>query len=461
MSYKYTIVVILLFLSMNISLSSAQTVNAATITAASTATTPSSTNIVTGLISASAMQVSLSNQNPDAARPGEPVELTFTVQNIGSNNLRDISVAIVPTTGSVSLYPFSQLAGEPLVQRIQYLNARQEISDAKVLKFDLMTDANAADGIYTIDVFTTSTTDNDNANVIRSENTFQITVRGKEYAQVVTVSKSSIDIGKPEPLNFIITNTGNSPLQNMVFSWKDPQNVVLPVLSDNTKYIKYLGANQSVEVDYFVMADVNANPGLYPIAINLSYENYNSQAQSILTTAGLFVGGPTDFDVSYSESVQGQVSIAVANVGSSMANAVKVSIPKQQGYIIGGSPSIIIGNLQKGDYTIASFNVSSAPDFGNNTSVDGNNSNPLKVQIDYTDPQGERLSENKEVTIPSGNVGAFTPRQRTATTSNNNNLIYGIIVVIIIIAGIYLYRKRKQDGKKSELTTTEESQPKQ
>jgi hypothetical protein len=430
---------------------------AQTISTASTSTT----NVVTGLVQGSSVQVSLSNQNPDAARPGEPVELTFTVQNVGNNNLRAISVAVVPTNNAVSLYPFSQLTGEPLVQNIPYLNARQDPSDASVLKFDLMADANAADGTYNVDVLTTATTDDDNANVIRSENTFQITVRGKEYAQVVTVSKSSIDIGKPEPLNFIITNTGNSPLQNMVFSWKDPQNVVLPVLSDNTKYIKYLGANQSVEVDYFVMADVNANPGLYPIAINLSYENYNSQAQSILTTAGLFVGGPTDFDVSYSESVQGQVSIAVANVGSSMANAVKVSIPKQQGYIIGGSPSIIIGNLQKGDYTIASFNVSSASDFGNNTSVDGNTSNPLKVQIDYTDPQGERLTENKEVTIPSGNVGAFTPRQRPATTSNNNNLIYGIIVVIIIIAGIYLYRKRKQGGKKLDLTTTEESQPKQ
>jgi LPXTG-motif cell wall-anchored protein len=83
------------------------------------------------------------------------------------------------------------------------------------------------------------------------------------------------------------------------------------------------------------------------------------------------------------------------------------------------------------------------------------------VQIDYTDPQGERLTENKEVTIPSGNVGAFTPRQRTATTSNNNNLIYGIIVIIIIIAGIYLYRKRKQNSKKLEMTTPTESQPKQ
>ena len=29
------------------------------------------------------------------------------------------------------------------------------------------------------------------------------------------------------------------------------------------------------------MADVNANPGLYPINLKLSYENYESQEQSI------------------------------------------------------------------------------------------------------------------------------------------------------------------------------------
>ena len=56
----------------------------------------------------------------------------------------------------------------------------------------------------------------------------------------------------------------------MVVSWKDPKGVILPVYSDNTKYIKYLDAGQSVKVDYSVMADVNADPGLYTLNVNLS-----------------------------------------------------------------------------------------------------------------------------------------------------------------------------------------------
>jgi len=413
-------------------------------------------NVATGLVDSSSLQVNLTNQNPDSAQPGEPVELTVIVQNIGNNNLRNIAVAVEPTTGANSLYPFSQITSEPLVQNIQYLNARQDTNDAAVLKFDLLTDANAAEGVYNLNIVTTATTDNSEANVVQTESTVQITVKGKEYA-FVALNQSHLDLGTESPLEFVITNTGSSPLQSLVFSWKDPQGVILPVYSDNTKYIKYLDANQSVNIDYSVMADVNANPGLYPIAIKLSYDNYESQEQSIDTTAGIFVGGSTDFDVSYSESSQGQVSLSVANVGNNLADAVKVSIPSQDNYRVDGSSSTIVGNLQKGDYTIASFNVTSAP---SGTYTNGNSSgfnslsNPLKVQIEYTDPQGNRLTVDKDVIVPSGGIGSSTPRFRNGSYrsggNSNSTLEYGIIIVVVAGIGLFLYRRRKQGGKKVE-----------
>ena len=114
-------------------------------------------------------------------------------------------------------------------------------NDAAVLKFKLMTDSNASEGTYDID-FTTTAKESGSSNTITTTQTIQLEVRGKEYAQVVTINKANIDVGKEEPLEFIVTNTGNSPLKNMVISWKDPKGVILPVYSDNTKYIKYLEA---------------------------------------------------------------------------------------------------------------------------------------------------------------------------------------------------------------------------
>ena len=65
-----------------------------------------------GLIDSSSVQVNMTNQNPDAARPGEPVELTVSVQNVGNNDLKDIKVAIEP------VYPFSDVSGETLEKQV-------------------------------------------------------------------------------------------------------------------------------------------------------------------------------------------------------------------------------------------------------------------------------------------------------------------------------------------------------
>ena len=414
-----------------------------------------------GNINSASLQVNLTNQNPDAARPGEPVELTLSVQNVGNQDLQDIKVAVSPKAGSTSMYPFSQVSGESLQKSISYLNARQDDNDAAVLKFKLMTDSNASEGTYDIDITTTARESGSSSNIITTTQTVHVEVRGKEYAQIVTINKANIDLGKEEPLEFIITNTGSSPLKNMVISWKDPKGVILPVYSDNTKYIKYLEPNQSVTVSYSVMADVNANPGLYTLDVSLNYEDYDSKNESLQTMAGLFVGGSTDFDVSFSESSQGQTSLSVANVGNNIAYAVKVSIPEQDGYKVSGSSSTIVGNLEKGDYTIASFNVESTQAQGGNagtqsgstkSSVAAGNStaasisgDPLKVQIGYTDAKGDRLTVDKEVKLDrtSNNMTSQGGAVGQRSSGVSSYLLY--IVVIVMAGGVFAYRNKIQE----------------
>jgi hypothetical protein len=403
-----------------------------------------------GLIDSSAVEVNLTNQNPDAARPGETVELTLGVQNIGSNNLKDIIVSVEPK------YPFSKVSGEILKKDVSYLNARQNDKDAAVLKFKLMTDSNASEGTYDIDITTTAKESGSSSNTITTTKTIQLEVRGKEYAKIVTINKANIDIAKEEPLEFIITNTGNSPLKNMIVSWKDPKGVILPVYSDNTRYIKYLKPGQSVNVAYSVMADVNANPGLYTLDVNLNFEDYDSKEKSIQTTAGLFVGGETDFDVSFSESSAGEISLSVANVGNNKAYSVKVSVPDQEGYKVSGSSSTIVGNLEKGDYTIASFNVASTQAAGRSAKANakGENiisasmdSNPLKVQIEYTDAKGERITVDKEVKleVASGNVSAAGQVGKGRSAGMSSYILY--IALIVLAGGVFVYLKRKKGAK--------------
>ncbi len=410
-------------------------------------------------IDSSSLTIELINQNPDPARPGETMELTFSVLNAGNEDLENIVIEIEPE------YPFSKVSGESLTKTISYLDARQDDENAAIVKFKLLVDSNAPEKLYELDL-----TSYDDTTELVTTGTIDIDVRGKEYAQIVTVSKSSIDTATEEELEFIVTNTGNSPLKNMVISWEDASGTILPVYSDNTKYINYLAAGESETISYTVMADINADPGLYQLDIDLTFEDYDSSTGQISTRAGLFVGGETDFDVSFSESSSGEVSLTVANVGNNQAYSVKLSIPEQSGYRVTGSSSSIVGNLDTGDYTITSFSVASTqtnstdgetggvPDFDSDLDNDEGSSRPplqmtdsqgLQVLIEYTDSTGDRVSVDKYVQVSligtdESTTGPGRPGDTGSSILSTSNLVY-IVIILAIAGGAYYYRKKRND----------------
>jgi|UPI00064ECC99 hypothetical protein len=407
---------------------------------------------------ASGVNVDLMSQSPYPARPGETVELTVSLQNEGSNDLSDVTVTIDAD------YPFSQVSGESLSKTVSYMEARQDEDDATYLKFKLKVDSDVSDGTYDVDVIV-----KDSESDSSSVTTLEVEVQGKEYAQIVTISDSSIDVATVEPLEFVITNTGSSPLKNMEISWDESTGVILPVYSSNTKYITYLGVNDSATVVYSVMADVNADPGLYQLDITLEFQDYNSNTTTIETKAGMFVGGTTDFDLSYSESDEGEVSLSLANVGNNEAYSVKVSIPEQDNFQASGSTSTIVGNLEKGDYTITSFTISqtsSMPSMGEDSDDGTASAEPgemteedmaamqeemeakteLLVNIEYTDSAGQRHTVEKAVQIEELTGGTMAAGMSGGpggqSSSSNSYLLYGAVVLIVVFVG-FNYRKKK------------------
>ncbi|WP_340820352.1 COG1361 S-layer family protein [Methanolobus sp. WCC4] len=407
---------------------------------------------------ASGVNVDLLSQSPYPARPGETVEITLSLQNEGSNDLSDVVVSLDAE------YPFSQVSGESLSKTVSYMEARQDEDDATYLKFKLKVDSDVSDGTYDIDVVV-----KDSESDSSSVTTLEVEVQGKEYAQIVTISDSSIDVATVEPLEFVITNTGSSPLQNMAVSWEESTGTILPVYSSNTKYISSLDVDESATVVYSVMADVDADPGLYQLDITLEFEDYESDTTVIETKAGLFVGGTTDFDLSYSESDEGEVSLSLANVGNNEAYSVKVSIPEQDNFQATGSTSTIVGNLEKGDYTITSFSItqtSSMPSMGDEDSTGTAQAEPtemtaedmeamqeemeakteLLVNIEYTDSAGQRHTVEKAVQIEELTGGTMAAGMSGGpggqSSSSNSNLLYGAVILVVVVVG-FNYRKKK------------------
>jgi len=394
------------------------------------------------------IKVTLLNYDPSPARAGDAVELRLRVENTGGGSIENLEIEILQN------YPFSVVDGSA-VQNLGKLYEYQTGKNYVNTQFKLKIDKDAIKGQHELKAR------------YRERNgdwvtiSFNIDVTSKEFAQIIYVDKAKIEPGKETEMKFTITNIGSAPLQNMIFSWSEADGVILPVFSDDTKYIKYLDIGDSVELKYTVMADVNAQPGLYQLDLNLKYESLTNTTSTVIKTkAGVFVGGETDFDVVFSQSSQGQTSLSVANTGNNPAQSVSVRIPEQPNFRVAGSNSAIIGNLDKGDYTVVSFQIiqstgnftgasrqrqssqnSQAPNLQNLASARNNN---LRVTIDYTDTTGERRSIEKNVEIQfrpdaasqtSANVGA------NSQTSIFSSWIFYIVLIAVAGAGWY-FRKR-------------------
>ncbi|MCF7861775.1 COG1361 S-layer family protein [Candidatus Woesearchaeota archaeon] len=385
----------------------------------------------------SVLSLTLVNQDPDPASAGGEVEVRIGIENSGGQPADNVVIELAPE------YPFTLVPGQNATQVISRIDSYQEDEDMKIIKYKLKIDQSASKGTYELKV-------KQLLNGATITKTFLVDLKSKESVEVIHIDKTTLIPGQESDLMFIINNVGNAPLSDLSFRWENTDNAVLPVGSDNTRYIKNLDVGDSVEIQYSVIADTNMDPGLYKLNLYLNYDDpINGTPKQISTIAGVYIGGKTDFEVSFSDTSGTETSFSIANVGSNPAYSVTVSVPDQKGVRVTGSKSSIIGNLNNGDYTVASFEL-------------GGTIQTLNLQIAYTDTMGIRQTVMKDVELNNMNTSAFGSRtatsptatesfNRTRTTQSNNSYIWGIAGIVIFIVAIvgYKYYKTRPIKKKT------------
>ncbi|VVB83783.1 Uncharacterised protein [uncultured archaeon] len=265
--------------------------------------------------------------------------------------------------------------------------------------------------------------------------------------EVTDVSPTSLTPGEQTELSFKIENTGNVDLDNIVFSWEEKTGSILPVGSSNTQSTDSLGEGDDEEFNFDVFTSASASPGLYGLTLTIKFNNDNGTAITETSNVGIIVGGQTDFDISISDSSSTGTILSVANIGKNPAESVTIIIPEQSNFKTSGSSSSIIGNLDKGDYSVASFQL-----------VSYSSSSSLNVEIQYTDTTGTRQTLTKTVEIPSSSLGtqvSASPSTSSTTgyaaknTSQNSNtfLIIGFVVSILFTIGIIIFIIKKNKNK--------------
>ena len=323
-----------------------------------------------------------------------------------------------------------------------------------------------------------------------------IQVQDATVLDISSVNPTEISIGQATTILFNLTNNGGVNIQNILFTWEDPNSLILPVGSDNRITIPLISAENYTQVPVDVIASSGISPGVYPLAILIEYYDQTGEKQTINSTVGLQISGKTTFDIVPQTSSSSSTTFAVVNTGANKASSVVVSIPQQQQYSTSGTSQTSLGNLDAGDYTLASFSLTSMssnltqnrtmqfPSFNrtgmNRMPTDGNftgdrnpffnqtsfatGDNQLIVQITYTDVFGVRQTVRKQVNLSSSSTSGFSSQSTSQGSSRSfsggfssqsqssdlgNSILYiaiGIVGIVVIVAVIQLGRKKKLSG---------------
>lgn len=323
------------------------------------------------------LSISLVNQDPDPGVAGEVVEVRIGFLNVGGDVAKNLIAELSPE------YPFELVSGETSTRDVGTLGAYQEEENMKIIKYKIRIDEDAKAGTYDLDLkyYESGTA------AIKTK-TLSIDVKNKETSNVIYVDKTSLIPGEQTDLSFSVHNVGNAPLRDVTFSWESEDQLILPVGSDNTRYIDSVAIGQKAELDYTVIADSEAEPGLYQLDLYLSYKDpLSGVTQQAHTVAGMFIGGQADFEITYSETLEGESLISIVNSGSNPASSVSMTVPAQDSWDIIGSGTYIIGNLDKGESSDVSLTVKPK----------GEGNEPLQVKIAYTDTFGSRRTIIEEL----------------------------------------------------------------
>jgi hypothetical protein len=397
--------------------------------------------------------------NPIVVAPGTNGYLEVKFENIGSGTVdiydidaRSLDSSIVQPNGNWNV-------------EIGDLNG----GDSTSVLYEFYVPSTATTGLYQV-VFDIKTIAGS------TQQTAMIKVEDSTVLDLVSITPSTIIIGETTTLVFNITNNGGSSVENILFTWDDPSNLILPIGTDNRITISSIPSSNYTEIPVDVVASPAISPGVYPLTITMEFYDRTGTKQTITSEVGMQVGGTTDFEIVLQESMGGGTTFAVANTGANVASSVIVSIPRQGNFMTSGASSVSIGNLDAGDYTLATFHISSVDRENNNQRPDKSSmelpsdldfnrpegfkdsdsrGNDLVVEVSYTDLFGVRQTVEKEVEFSSlssssissrlGDKSGLRPGESSGLDNGTMYIIIGVVGIIAIVAILKIGKRKKNE----------------
>lgn len=268
-------------------------------------------------------------------------------------------------------------------------------------------------------------------------------------------------------LVFKLENWGTDTAQNVIFELLPEYPFSLDPGVNATQQLGTIAGAQTGNNGYLVKYKVKVGKDALSDDNEITVRYTHDNGAFFLKTFNVTVSNPrTDFDVVVQDSTSGSTTLAIANIGANTASSVIVSIPNQQNYVVTGVSASVLGNLNGGDYTLVSFQITSrgfnttsnqaAPTgrFGNSSAfrnASGTGAGNLLVEISYTDTLGIRRTVQKEVSFAAfgatgvGITGRATQGIQSQTLSGGlTYIVIGVGGIVVVVAFFKLRKRRKK-----------------
>jgi len=382
---------------------------------------------------------------PQTIFPGNDGYIQLTLKNVGNDLADSIRITQVKIDGPIKTVEWNADLGS--------LNP----GDTSSYFFKFSVDPSASPGLYTIqfsiDYCKNSICQSVYPNAI-------INVQAPSTLELLSVNPSSLKLGEKVNITFKIANKGEFDINNLIFTWSLPTNYtnfILPLGTGNRLTISKLPAKSTHEITFPAYVNPSATFGSIPLIITLQYTDKAGNIQIINLVAGLEITSETDFDVSIQEISQNSLTLVITNIGSTTAYSTIIKVLPSQRFIL--TPNVaVLGNLNAGDYTTATFSLQNLSITRNETrrieeEFFNRTSNLIKVEVSYTDSSGVRRSIVKEISPIYVSASTRTiPTVRTIQSQRSPISSEGITYILIGIVGIVtlvlIFRYALKRGKK-------------
>lgn len=391
--------------------------------------------------------VTYMSQDPDPVEPGGYVELKFKVENEGTEPAENVQVEILPE------YPFTLDSGEDAVKSIGIIRGRQTGTDAFIVKFRLKVDKDAVSGDNTIDVRYNS----DKTGWIKLEDN-NVEVRSEYAILAVNDVKSDPEMIRPgevAEVTMTLENMADALLKDikvnlLLYKATHGTSVVVyeekpfaPIGSSNEKTLNNLERGTTEDIVFKLMADPDADAGLYKIPLVVSYADNTGKNFSLEDNiVGLVVGDSPELVVFVEDSeisaakTSGDVTVKFVNKGTTDIKFLYAKLAETDYYDIIGPEEVYVGNIDSDDYDTADFEIYLKK---------GKGKVILPLNVEYRDANNQFYKISVKLPLK------IIPPEISGEKGGGSKFVGFLIVLAIVGAGIFFYRRwRKKKAKKGE-----------